>query len=507
MEIKGIDVSSNNGIIDWNTVAGYGMGFAILRVHQRNGIDSTFEYNYKGCKSNGIPVGVYKYSYAKTVAQAEQEAEDVLAVLNGRGLDFPVFYDLEWKEQRQLGSAAIEKIAVAFLARVQKAGYKVGIYCNVDWYNNVLTAALKKYDCWLAAYPANDNGELQERLRPSAGIGWQYSEKAAIPGIRGVVDRNVFYKDYTGKKEENNMANGQKAVDLAMSRVKKNQYTQSFLRVNVFSGYSDCSSLLWKCFEKAYGTYIGSWTGEQVNRGRRVLLCKNRYPYGKLTQEEINQMQIGDCIYYGSGDAYHVEMYIGDGKQIGHGSGIGPTIKNCLEYAHSRGVYQVRRFVADDRTKAPAITSSWKATGTAVCTSDDVNVRATPGGTVLRKVNKGNRFEVDGYVSNGWAHVNVAGTIGYIYEDYVKADKISDVPEENRLFVGKVTAETLNVRSWYGKDEQGQYYPKIKSYPELKKGNLIDVLVSYKYSGETWYKIRIAGKYLGFVSGAYVEKL
>ena len=48
MEIKGIDVSSNNGIIDWNTVAGYGMGFAILRVHQRNGIDSTFEYNYKG---------------------------------------------------------------------------------------------------------------------------------------------------------------------------------------------------------------------------------------------------------------------------------------------------------------------------------------------------------------------------------------------------------------------------------------------------------------------------
>ena len=58
-----------------------------------------------------------------------------------------------------------------------KVGYKVGIYCNVDWYNNVLTAALKKYDCWLAAYPANDNGELQERLRPSAGIGWQYSEK------------------------------------------------------------------------------------------------------------------------------------------------------------------------------------------------------------------------------------------------------------------------------------------------------------------------------------------
>lgn len=274
----------------------------------------------------------------------------------------------------------------------------------------------------------------------------------------------------------------------------------------MFSGYSDCSSLVWKCFERAYGIYVGSWTGEQVNRGRRILLCKNRYSYGKLTQEEISQLQPGDCIYYGSGSAYHVEMYLGNGRQIGHGSGIGPTIKNCLEYSHSYGVYQVRRFIADDSMKAPQVPAVWKATGTAVCTADDVNVREEPAGMSLRKINKGNRFEVDGYVSNGWVHVNVEGMIGYIYEDYVKADKISAEPEENRLFVGEVITDVLNVRSLYGKDERGAYYPKIKSYPELKKGNLVDVLVAYQYSKETWYKIRIAGKYLGYVSGAYIGK-
>lgn len=201
MEIKGIDVSARNGNIDWKTVADYGMGFAILRITEKgNKTDSTFEQNYKGCIQHGIPVGVYKYSYAKSPAQAEQEAEVVLKVLNKRKLDFPVFYDLEWSEQRKLGSAAVEKITLAFLKKIQAAGYQGGIYCNLDWYQNVLTASLKKYDCWIARYPANDNGTLQERLRPGVGVGWQYSSKAKIPGINGNVDRNVFYKDY--KTEE-----------------------------------------------------------------------------------------------------------------------------------------------------------------------------------------------------------------------------------------------------------------------------------------------------------------
>lgn len=166
MEIKGIDVSSNQGKPDWTKVAKSGIKFAILRIHQKTGVDSSFEYNYKGCKSNGILIGGYKYSYALTPAQAIDEAEDVIAALNGRGLDFPVFYDLEWSNQRKLSKQAIENIAVAFLTRMKKAGYKVGIYCNLDWYNNVLTDALRKHECWIARYPANDNGSVQERLQP-----------------------------------------------------------------------------------------------------------------------------------------------------------------------------------------------------------------------------------------------------------------------------------------------------------------------------------------------------
>lgn len=195
MEIKGIDVSAWQGHIDWKTVADYGMGFAILRITEAgNVVDSTFEDNYTGCVRYKIPVGVYKYSYAMTEEESRREAEKVIEVLHGREIRFPVFLDLEWNSQRTLGAAGVEKIAEAFEKVITNAGYKFGIYCNVDWYQTMISASLKKYDFWIARYPANDNGTLQERLRPDFGVGWQYSSKAVIPGISGYVDRDVFIR-------------------------------------------------------------------------------------------------------------------------------------------------------------------------------------------------------------------------------------------------------------------------------------------------------------------------
>jgi GH25 family lysozyme M1 (1,4-beta-N-acetylmuramidase) len=222
MKIKGIDVSSYQEKPDWAKVKKAGINFAILRIHQKNGPDSSFEHNYRGCRTNAISIGGYKYSYALTEAQALEEAEETLAVLSGRGMDFPVFYDLEWEKQKKLGKAAVEKIAETFLNRIKKAGYKVGIYCNVDWYQNILTTKLKSYDLWLARYPANDNGTMQTRLKPTAGIGWQYSSKGKVVGISGNVDMNVFYKDYTTDENTKTDTKGENNVKLTKEQIIQN---------------------------------------------------------------------------------------------------------------------------------------------------------------------------------------------------------------------------------------------------------------------------------------------
>lgn len=197
METKGIDVSAWQGQIDWKTVEAYGMDFAILRITEAGNVtDKYFERNYTECQKYNIPTGVYKYSYAMTIAEIQSEARKVVSVLNGRKLQYPVWLDLEYNNQRSLGAENIHKMVEAFEKIIVNAGYKFGIYCNVDWYMNVICSHLKKYDFWIARYPANDDGWIQERLRPDFGVGWQYSSKAKIPGINGTVDRSVFYKDY-----------------------------------------------------------------------------------------------------------------------------------------------------------------------------------------------------------------------------------------------------------------------------------------------------------------------
>lgn len=54
------------------------------------------------------------------------------------------------------------------------------------------------------------------------------------------------------------------------------------------------------------------------------------------------------------------------------------------------------------------------------CTGEGVRVRSTPdfGNNILRKLNKGNLFDVLG-VDGVWTHINVAGQEGYIYSEYV----------------------------------------------------------------------------------------
>ena len=53
MEIKGIDVSSYQGMIDWEQVASAGYKYAVLRCITRSGADYQFERNYTQAKMQG----------------------------------------------------------------------------------------------------------------------------------------------------------------------------------------------------------------------------------------------------------------------------------------------------------------------------------------------------------------------------------------------------------------------------------------------------------------------
>lgn len=193
-EKYGIDISSNQGNVDFNKVKQSGIDFVILRSTTKNNQpDTKFETYYKGATSVGLPVSVYKYSYAKSVAQAQLEAESVVKLLKGRKCE--IWLDMEDNSQIPLGKNKIALIITAFLTTCVNAGYDVGIYCNQNWYNNYIKDDIKDI-CrfWIARYGTN-NGIADNQYKPNGKgvVMWQYTSKGKVNGISGNVDMDIKF--------------------------------------------------------------------------------------------------------------------------------------------------------------------------------------------------------------------------------------------------------------------------------------------------------------------------
>ncbi len=194
----GIDVSHYQKDIDWKKVKDAGKSFAILKAmyETNHKPDEYFEKNYQGCKANNIELGVYDFFGSKNIENPEKDAKDLLKILNNRELPWGIWLDLESAKLRVIGKNNITKLVEIEAKIFRDAGYKVGIYCNVDWYKNVLDSNYLKqdYSFWIARYPKNDTGFKVDVLSPkSYADAWQYSSKGNVPGIQGNVDLDISY--------------------------------------------------------------------------------------------------------------------------------------------------------------------------------------------------------------------------------------------------------------------------------------------------------------------------
>lgn len=191
----GMDVSAYQGVIDFKQVKDAGIEFVILRSIKADGKpDPYFEKNLSECIKHRIDYSCYKYSRALTPYQARLEAQQVIKLLNGRKM--LIWLDLEDNSQTPLGKTGIQNIALAFMKECVKAGYQVGIYCNLVWYKNYMSDYLKQNVAfWIARYKKDDKGIFDEGHKPT-GIqnmyGWQYTSKGSVPGIKGNVDLDVI---------------------------------------------------------------------------------------------------------------------------------------------------------------------------------------------------------------------------------------------------------------------------------------------------------------------------
>lgn len=223
MQKKGIDISYCQTQIDWNQV---NVDFAIIKAGQRDFTDPMWEKHYKGATEKGIDVGAYWYLDATTEDGARKEADYFINLLKGKKFSYPVFLDLENEAQFKLGKSKCSALMRAFLEKVEKAGYWVGLYGNLSSLTYYTEDDIKRrYSIWLAQW------DVQKPTYTGAYGIWQYGvEKSksnaawekikvtvsdkdeaahldrllnagilsncSLPGVKGDVDVDYCYIDY-----------------------------------------------------------------------------------------------------------------------------------------------------------------------------------------------------------------------------------------------------------------------------------------------------------------------
>jgi lysozyme len=203
--IDGIDVAYPQGIIDWKAVADSGkIKFACTKVTQGlKAVDPQFKNDWNGIASVGLIRGAYHF--ADTSNDPVAEANHFMDTLGQPSITDFLALDIEVSS---LSGVMFVHWVVSWLETVeQKTGKIPFIYTGGPFFNQHSSPIamlnydlLKRYPLWLAGYVTNPDNFLPEVWKKIGWILWQKAGDIAapgdsplhVPGIKGVVDHDVF---------------------------------------------------------------------------------------------------------------------------------------------------------------------------------------------------------------------------------------------------------------------------------------------------------------------------
>ena len=303
MPTFGIDVSKWQGNYNFDLAKSQGVKFAILRGAYARTKDPKFEKYYSDCEFFDLPVGVYQYSMATTVVEAEREAAFLYEnVLKGKRFEYPIYIDIEDKVQLALSRDLLTNIALAWCTYLEKRGYYVGIYAGkYTFRDNMHDAKLKRFTHWVPLWSTACTYEDTSVL----GM-WQFGgevNKLRSNVVAGVVcDQNYAYVDFPTiiKKGGLNGFSGSqtaktKSVEELAEEVIKGLWGVGNARKLALlkAGYdfaavqAKVNELLNKNVEKiAKEVIAGKWG---VGRARQINLTKAGYNYNEV-QTKVNEL-------------------------------------------------------------------------------------------------------------------------------------------------------------------------------------------------------------------------
>ena len=184
--MKGIDISSYNGSVDFRKVKNSGIEAVIIKATEGvNYVDSKLEEYYTGASNAGLKVGFYHFMSEKTDPSAQ--AEDFWNSIKGKNFSIIPALDVEVNNLNRTASQITDR-CLQFLNRFKNlSGYDCMIYTGAYFGRDSLDSRVKSHKGWIAHYGVSKPMETGFPV-----VGHQYSESGIVSGISGNCDLDNF---------------------------------------------------------------------------------------------------------------------------------------------------------------------------------------------------------------------------------------------------------------------------------------------------------------------------
>lgn len=191
--VRGVDVSSYQGEIDWKVLSGQGIDFAYIKATEGSGYqDGRFSYNWEHAGEYGLAVGAYHFFSFDS--SGDTQADNFIAAVPKREGALPPAVDVEFYGDKAKNPPerkdADAQLAVLLRRLEAYYGKTPVLYCT-----------RKSYESYIEGeYPDNPIWIRDVFWTPSLKDGrrwtfWQYSSRARLKGYNGreqCIDLNVF---------------------------------------------------------------------------------------------------------------------------------------------------------------------------------------------------------------------------------------------------------------------------------------------------------------------------
>lgn len=189
----GFDVSQYQGKIDWEHIGKvedtFQLSFVFIRATAgKDKRDTQFKENWKQAQNNHIIRGAYHYY--RPNENSLQQADNFIKTVRLEKGDLPPVLDIEKLPKKQ----SLDSLKVGLRRWLDKveAHYKMKpiIYSGESYYTDFLKKEFTDYPFWIANY------NFWRKKPDDHWLLWQFTEKARVNGIDGMIDLNVLNGDF-----------------------------------------------------------------------------------------------------------------------------------------------------------------------------------------------------------------------------------------------------------------------------------------------------------------------